>query len=55
MAAAAFDGGLDGFSAAFSGRLSSISAALVSAAGSYTAMDDVNSAALGALAPVQPA
>jgi hypothetical protein len=52
-AAATFDDGLNRYSAEFSGRLSSVAAALVSAADFYTAMDDVNSAALGAIVPVR--
>ncbi|HYB35616.1 MAG TPA: hypothetical protein VEF72_07455 [Mycobacterium sp.] len=50
VVAAAFGSALDGYCAAFGRRLSSVSAALVGAAGSFTAMEDVNSQALASIA-----
>lgn len=52
VAAAAFDGAFEGFSAALSQRLALMSAALAGAADSFTAMEDANSRALASVAPL---
>jgi hypothetical protein len=52
LAAASCDGAFSGFHEAFSQRLSSASSALNSAADSFAVMEDANSAAVRAVAPV---
>lgn len=51
VAAATVHSAFNGYCVAFSQRLSSASAALVDAAGSFTAMEDTNRAALASIAP----
>jgi hypothetical protein len=51
VAAVALQSALDGYRGAFSQRLSTTSAALVSAADSFAAMEDTNSAMLASVAP----
>jgi hypothetical protein len=51
VAAAAFGGALGGYCDEFSQRLSVASAALMGAAGSFTAMEDINRTALASIAP----
>jgi hypothetical protein len=51
VAAAGFGGALGGYCGEFSQRLSVASAALMGAAGSFTAMEDTNGAALASIAP----
>lgn len=53
LAGAAVDRALDGYCAAFAARLSAVAGALVTAADSYTATEDSNSAELASVAPVK--